>query len=107
MFRRGTVLSETRVFFLPQRVSVKRYGIRDEEAKRVSEPTECLRCSFTDTLVDFVLTAMEISCADVTRPLRHVALHALLDIYCPFRRLTCFLTWFEWLVVGHSYFMPH
>lgn len=45
-------------FFGTKRVSVKRYRIRDKEAKNVSERTDCLRCLFTDTVVDFVVTAM-------------------------------------------------
>jgi hypothetical protein len=57
----------------------------------VSECTEGLRCWFTDAVVDFVLTAMEIICAGVTGSLRHVTLSGLLDIYCLFSEINLFL----------------
>jgi hypothetical protein len=58
MFRRGTVSSET-LFLGLKRVSVRRYRFRDTEANGITERTECLRYSFTDAVVDFVLTALE------------------------------------------------
>ena len=82
-------------------------GFRDKEAKRVSERAECLRCSFTGAVMDFVLRAMVISCVDVTRFLGHVILRGLLDIYCLFSEINLLLDLVEQLVVGHSYFMPY
>jgi hypothetical protein len=82
-------------------------GFRDKEAKRVRERAECLRCSFTDAVMDFVLTAMVISCVDVTRFLGHVTSRCLLDIYCLFSEINLVLDLVEQLVVGHLYFMPY